>query len=90
MSYILTEQGKEEVDRYINELKAKRKEILDAGLDTADDTHIPTEQDILDDVAWWAFDDEGDYYNSWGVTDHYDADYPLTLTLGVHIQETED
>lgn len=90
MSYILTEKGKEEVDRYINELKAKRKEILDAGLDTADDTHIPTEQDILDDVAWWSFDDDGDYYNGWGVTDHYNSDYPLALTLGVHIQEIED
>ena len=45
-----TEKGKEKVKAYIKELEAKRKEILDAGKDTADDTYIPTLEDILDDV----------------------------------------
>lgn len=46
MEYILTEKGRENVAWFIKECKAKRKEILDAGLDTADDTNLPTEEDI--------------------------------------------
>lgn len=82
VEYHLTDEGKKAADKYIAELKAKRKEILDAGLDTAESTDIPTLEDIEDDVNGFVIDGDGEYYNNWGVTDNYNSDYPLTLTVG--------
>lgn len=83
MEYILTEAGKKKVAWFINECAAKRKEILDAGLDTADDTNLPTEEDIVSDLNYGVGVDEGgDYYNMWGVTDNYD--YDLLIGLSIH------
>ena len=52
---------------YIRELEAKREEILDAGKDTADETTIPTAEDILSDVSFmginWADPDGPCYCN---------------------------
>ena len=81
-----TEKGKEKVKAYIKELEAKRKEILDAGKDTADDTYIPTLEDILDDASDWFDVKNGEYFNSWGVTDNYDADNAICLILGEEIE----
>ena len=79
--YRLTIKGKEIAEHYIKELEAKRKEILDAGKDTCDETQLPTLYDIEDDIAYM-IDKDGEYYNSWGVTDNYNADCPLYLSLG--------
>lgn len=82
MEYVLTEEGKRKVAAFIEECKAKRKEILDAGLDTADETQIPTEEDILSDLNNGVeVDEDGDYYNSWGVTDNYTSDQACELTI---------
>lgn len=78
----LTELGKAEVNTYIREAEAKQKEILDARIDTADDTWLPNEDDILMDIEH--FEEDGEYCNGWGVTDNYNADYPLYLKRGVH------
>lgn len=84
MEYILTEKGREKVTWFIKECAAKRKEILDAGIDTADDTNLPTEEAIVSDLNYGeGVDEDGDYYNSWGVTDNYAYD----LTLGMSIDE---
>lgn len=80
MKYVLTEQGKLKCNAYIAELNAKRKEILDARMDTANETDLPTIEDIESDIAQF-IDEDGDYYNGWGVTDNYDSDYPLGLKL---------
>ncbi len=80
--FVLTDYGKRAVKDYIAELAAKRKEILDAGKDTADETTLPTMEDIIADVNSQGIDDSGEYYNGWGVTDHYDADLPILLKLG--------
>ena len=82
--YSLTKQGIEECERYVRELKAKRKEILDAGLDSAEDTNIPTVKDIEDDISFEGVDEDGDYFNSWGVTDNYNAGFCIVLSLGKH------
>lgn len=86
MKYVLTEKGKENVRSYIRELEAKRKEILDAGKDTADETAIPTAEDILSDVSFmginWGDPDGPCYYNGWRVTDNHEADAPILLKLG--------
>lgn len=75
-----TKSGKRKVNTYIAELKAKRKEIFDAGLDTADETNLPDEEDILNDIEF--FEEENEYYNNWGVTDNYNGDNVLYLKRG--------
>lgn len=84
MEYILTEKGREKVTWFIKECAAKRKEILDAGIDTADDTNLPTEEDIVSDLNYGVgIDEDGDYYNCWGVTDNYSSDAPCCLEVGI-------
>lgn len=82
LKFKLTDGGKREAARYIRHMKVKRREILDAGKDTADDTVLPTVEDIEADVNFTGIDDDGEYINGWGVTDNYDADTPLLLKVG--------
>lgn len=90
MDYELTEKGKEKVAFFIAECAAKRKEILDAGLDTADETNLPTEESILSDLNYGVgIDEDGDYFNGWGVTDHYNADNVLGLSIGEDFMDPE-
>ena len=79
MAYKLTNRGKREVSRFIRECEAFRKELLDAGKDTADDTYLPTEEGILGDIEEW-IDEDGAYYDAWGVTDNYSL--PISLIEG--------
>ena len=76
----LTAIGMKKVNAYIDELVAKRKEIMDAGLDTADATTLPDAEAILDDIE--SFEENGEYWNCWGVTDNYDSDGPINLVRG--------
>ena len=78
----LTTFGKEKVAHFIRNCEQKRKDILDAGLDTADETELPTEEDILSDTEIF-MDEDGEYYNGWGVTDNYESDSLLGLTKGI-------
>lgn len=86
LKYILTENGRRNAMAFIRELEAKRKEILDAGKDTADDTDIPTVEDIMYDISFVGItkdDPDGPCYcNGWGATDNYDSDSPMYLKLG--------
>ena len=84
--YRLTDKGIRNIETYIAELEAKRKEILDAGLDTAEETNIPTVSDIFIDAMELGFDEYGEAYNGWGVTDNYDADRPVLLKLGRDVE----
>ena len=89
--YVLTTRGREIVDDYIRNCAAKRKEILDAGKDTADKTHLPYVEGILSDLNFGVgVDEEGDYFNGWGVTDHYDADNVLGLRIGEDFVEVPE
>lgn len=73
----LTQTGERKVKFYIKTLELKRKEILDAGKDTANETKLPTIKDIIADIE--AFEENGEYLNNWGVTDNYDNDFSLWL-----------
>lgn len=89
--YVLTTRGREIVDDYIRNCAAKRKEILDAGKDTADETYLPDVEGILSDLNFGVgVDEEGDYFNGWGVTDHYDADNVLGLRIGEDFVEVPE
>ena len=82
-----TEKGKRKVNVFIAELKAKRKEILDAGKDTADKTVLPDTADILDDIEW-SVDENGEYCTTWGCTDN--ADLPIFLKAGEDFVDDEE
>lgn len=79
--YELTDSGKAKCELYLHEMKAKRKEILDAGLDTADDVTLPTVEEMFEDLIDNSIDEDGDIYDCFGVTDNYDADSMLILRL---------
>lgn len=66
----LTRNGKAVVAKYLNEMQKRRDEILYAELDTADETTLPTEQDILSDILK-GLDGDGDYVRKWNCSDHY-------------------
>lgn len=82
----LTKAGEEQVEYFIKECEAKRKEILGAGKDTADETNIPTKEDILSDINDGSFLDEDGYFNGWGVTDNYDLGIGLAYGTDI-VQE---
>lgn len=90
MRYVFTVNGYRTVKRFIAECAAKRKEVLDAGIDTADETELPTAQDILDDVnTGVGLDEENEYFDSWGITDHFNS-HPLSLFVGEDIILTDE
>ena len=90
MEYIYTPKGREKVNHFIRVCEVKRKEILDAGIDTADETELPTAQDILDDVnTGVGLDEENEYFDSWGITDHYSS-HPLSLVVGEDLILTDE
>ena len=74
--YKLTELGIKECERFIAECIAKRKEIIDAGTDRADDTILPTTKDIESEIEIF-IDEDGEYYKYWGVTDNCKSDYAI-------------
>lgn len=77
MDIKLTESGKRKVDNFIAECRVLRKELLDAGKDTADETTIPDTESILSDIEWLFVDGDEGYCNGWGITDNYDLDIIL-------------
>jgi hypothetical protein len=85
MKYTYTPKGRWKACHFIRMCEVKRKEILDAGIDTADETELPTAQDILDDVnEGVGLDEDNEYYNCWGVTDHFGSQL-LDLIVGEDI-----
>lgn len=88
-TYRLTAEGKTKAQRYIDELLAYRKEILDAGLDTADNTPVPTFEAIECDIDEFEDEEEDEYYNCWGATDEYTLNEALCLKYGEDYLESE-
>lgn len=80
--YVLTSLGRERCTEYIKKLETERKAILDAGKDTADETELPTVEAIEGDIGFIGLNDEGEYYNSWAITDEYSSENVITLKFG--------
>ena len=94
MKYKFTEKGRKYAENYLANLMAKRKEILDAGLDTVDEVDCAnlTIDNLLEDAVDQGFDQDGEAYNNFYVTDNYDSDGPYCFILGedvVKVPETE-
>lgn len=77
----LTAEGRRKCEAFLCKCQAQRKEILDAGKDTADNTVLPSIEDIEADILDF-LDANGDYYNCWGITNNYDSDL-LCLQINV-------
>ena len=94
MEYKFTEEGKKNAENYLANLMAKRKEILDAGLDTVEEADCAklTIDSLLEDAVDTGFDEDMQAINGYYVTDHYDSDNPYCFELGkdiVMVPETE-
>lgn len=61
--YELTSVGRAKCKQYLEEIKAKRKEILDAKLDTVDETRLPSEDEMLDDLLLFGIDIDGEVFD---------------------------
>lgn len=87
LKYTLTEIGHEHVNDFLKECSAKRKEILDAGIDTACQTTLPTKADILLELNDGEnIGDSGEYDSDWAVTDNTAEDFAYVkcrLTYGI-------
>ena len=94
LKYTLTEIGHEHVNDFLKECSAKRKEILDAGIDTACQTTLPTKEDILLELNDGEnIGDSGEYDSDWAVTDNTDEDFSYVkcrLTYGIDYFIRED
>ena len=81
-----TDTGRKVVENYIAALKTKQEDILKSGTDTADETTLPTPEDILSDILFiginWDTPDGPWYLNGWGVTDNPESSYPICLYYG--------
>lgn len=80
LKYRLTKKGLEKTKQYLNDLIFYRKEDLDAKLDTADDTPIPTVEDIESSIEMFEKNDE--YLHWWHVTDK--------ITIPLHLEYKKD
>lgn len=66
-------------------MEDEQKDILDAHKDSADCTKLPDYEDVEDDIKYNE-DDYGDgyeYVEYWGVTNHYDSEFVLSLVRGI-------
>lgn len=83
MRYVLTPTGEGKIKAYISEMNAKRKEILDAGIDEADDVSILSVDEIFEDLCADGMDADGDMWNTYAVTNQYDADSAILLSVDI-------
>ena len=91
MHAALTAEGTKIVNDYINELKAKQKEVLDAGKDTADNTTLPTVEDILSCITYeeiqWDDPDGPCFEDTWDEDVSDSGDYDLEYSLKLKYKE---
>lgn len=88
MGYELTGNGRKKCESILPSLRQKRKEILDAKLDTSEYDYTDyTPEEIFSDLLSYGIDHAGDNFNAYGVTDNYNADYVLGLTMGIDFVE---
>lgn len=81
IAYVLTKTGKKKIQEFILECEKERRNILDNHLDTANETILPTEEDILADIYDF-INEDGSYCNAWAITDNACSNEMLSLNIG--------
>ena len=82
----LTTAGYREFRDFLREAAAQRKELLDSGKDTADDTTPLSWADILTDTQTCFGEDlDDEFTNRYGITDNNVTYRPLTAKFGKHL-----
>lgn len=74
MTITLTNTGLTKIRKFITFLRIKQTDRLMTEVDTADDTMIPTVDDIISDISYF-IDEDGDYFNGWNSTDNDDPEF---------------
>lgn len=87
-SFKTTPAFEESLERYIAELHAKKKEILDAGKDEPYDMPLVDREGIISDI-FLLLDEDMEYGNTWPVTENYDSDYPFACKAFVDPESGE-
>lgn len=77
----ITETGMKNIEAFLRECKAKRKELLDAGKDTAENVNLPVYADIAEAIEPAK---DGIWTETFDVTDNSD----LTIRLDEGIDFT--
>ena len=77
----ITETGMKNIEAFLRECKAKRKELLDASKDTAENVEIPVYADIAEAIEPT---EDGIWTETFNVTDNSD----LTIRLDESVDFT--
>lgn len=72
-SKFLKVEGMRKIQTFLVACAKKRIEILDAGMDTVDDTKLPTMEDIERDIKE-KMSRHGEYLSNWKITDNYESE----------------
>lgn len=80
MVVVLTGVGKSKVDDFIKHCRDKRDWLTSNCIDSADDTVLPSYNDIVSDIETFA--ENGEYCNYWAISDNENSDYPLIMVAG--------
>lgn len=76
----LTHYGMEKFTVEVREMRAKQKEIVDSGADTARCIALPTLDDLLADIARA---ERGSWYvGEWWLVDNLDVAWPIVMRRG--------
>lgn len=92
MKYELTEKGKKKIEEILEHCARDRELILEKNLDTVENIHIPTMEEIMEDVEEKGVDKTNTYFSTWPITDKIGAATVLLtvlLRLGTDLVEAK-
>lgn len=92
MKYELTEKGKKKIEEILEHCTRDRELILEKNLDTVENIHIPTMEEIMEDVEEKGVDKTNTYFSTWQITDKIGAATVLLtvlLRLGTDLVEAK-
>lgn len=92
MKYELTEKGKKKIEEILEHCTRDKELILEKNLDTVENIHIPTMEEIMKDVEEKGVDKTNTYFSTWQITDKIGAATVLLtvlLRLGTDLVEAK-
>lgn len=86
-TYELTENGRKKIHDHLEDLKAQRNQLFYSGEDTVDETSLPNEEEMFYELVNDGFNEKGESFNCWEITDHHCSKRGIALTLGKDVVE---